>query len=312
MDATSRYLMFQAVVILPFLLGYQIAKNSSYQDNYTKKITRFNIIVIEPIIMLWSTWGQKLSPDLIFLPLAGFFLVILGLGMGRFFVRFLDLSPKSRATYLVSSSLANHGFTMGSFVCYLILKEKGLALGAIFLTYFHFYVYLLVFPYANKVNRNSKFTWQMLLKSIFAWQSLPLLAVLISIMFHLLKIERPQIYFPFENLLMVSIGLQYFSLGTTFKLKNIATSIKANVFLALSKFLFVPLVTSVLLGLVNLDHDLKLVILIESFMPAAVFSVVTSILFDLDSALASGLFVVNTILFIVAVLPFIFLLQSLF
>ncbi len=312
MDIISRYLIFQAVVILPFLVGYQIAKNSHYQGTYTKKILRFNVIVFEPLIILWSTWGQRLSAELIFLPLSGFFLVGLGWGIGSLLSRFLGLSGKSKATYLISSSLANHGFTMGSFVCYLVLQERGLALSAIFLVYFTFYTYLFIFTYASRVSYQAKSTWQTFLSSLFNWQSMPLGAISLSLLLHGLDIDRPTIYFPFDILLFVSIGLQYFSLGTTFKLQNVMTSLKANFFLALTKFIMVPLITGLLLSLVPLDHDLKLVILIESCMPAAVFSVVTSILFDLDSPLASGLFVVNVVLFIMTVLPMILLFSQLF
>jgi predicted permease len=47
--------------------------------------------------------------------------------------------------------------------------------------------------------------------------------------------------------------------------------------------------------------------MIQSIMPVAVYSVVSSILFELDSRLASGMFVVNTALFLVLVLPLLML-----
>ena len=42
-------------------------------------------------------------------------------------------------------------------------------------------------------------------------------------------------------------------------------------------------------------------------MPVAIYSVISSILFDLDSGLASGMFVLNTLFFLFLVLPFIML-----
>jgi len=46
-------------------------------------------------------------------------------------------------------------------------------------------------------------------------------------------------------------------------------------------------------------------------MPAAVYSVITAVLYDLDAPFASGVFVVNTVAFLAAVLPAIFLFRGL-
>jgi predicted permease len=52
--------------------------------------------------------------------------------------------------------------------------------------------------------------------------------------------------------------------------------------------------------------------MLEAFMPVAVYSVISSILFDLDSGLASGMFVLNTLFFLFLVLPFIMLASGTF
>jgi predicted permease len=77
-------------------------------------------IDIEPIIALWSTWGLTLRKDLIMLPLAGLFLVLSGMTFGSVFKRILRLRGKKAATFLISSTLANHGFTMGAFLLTII------------------------------------------------------------------------------------------------------------------------------------------------------------------------------------------------
>ena len=58
-----------------------------------------------------------------------------------------------------------------------------------------------------------------------------------------------------------------------------------------------------MLSLLPLDPALKAVIQLQAFMPAAIYSMVTAVLFDLDTDLASGLFVCNTVVFLTAVLP---------
>jgi predicted permease len=70
-----------------------------------------------------------------------------------------------------------------------------------------------------------------------------------------------------------------------------------------SKFIILPAVTFTALYFVELDPVVETVILVQSCMPAAVYSVISSILFDLDAKLTSGLFVVNSLLFLGIVLP---------
>nr|HPR04477.1 hypothetical protein [Deltaproteobacteria bacterium] len=57
------------------------------------------------------------------------------------------------------------------------------------------------------------------------------------------------------------------------------------------------------LSAVRLDPAIETVILLQAFMPAAIYSVVASVLFDLDGPLASNMFVWNTLLFLAGVLP---------
>jgi len=76
------------------------------------------------------------------------------------------------------------------------------------------------------------------------------------------------------------------------------------------RFLMIPALALILLGLIPLDADIETVILIEAFMPAAVYSVMASVLFDLDTKRASSLFVFNTIVFLGVVLPLMLLFKT--
>jgi hypothetical protein len=68
-------------------------------------------------------------------------MVIMGLAAGAVVSFLLGFNAIQKHTVIISSSLANHGVTMGGFLCYLILGEHGLALSFIFITYFMPYVY---------------------------------------------------------------------------------------------------------------------------------------------------------------------------
>ncbi|MCP4131988.1 MAG: hypothetical protein GY754_13505 [bacterium] len=313
MPIEIKFLVFQVLILIPFILGTILKKKITRPAEFARKLIRFNLAAITPPVVLWSIWGLTIHMDLLYLPLAGITLVLLGFILGRLSLPLLRREGKSKATWLISSSLANHGFTMGGFICYLFVGEKGLGLSSIFLIYFMPYIFLVIFPFSRRASRGTGHEEKKQsvipgLKEFFRDpQNLTLYAVFAALLLHLFSTPRPDIYFPIDILLMISISLYYFTLGINFTFGDVRAIKREHLLLAAIKFLILPVITYLLLRIVNLDKDVEQVILIESCMPAAVYSVVSSILYDLDSPLASGLFVANTILFIFLVLPVLFM-----
>ena len=59
-----------------------------------------------------------------------------------------------------------------------------------------------------------------------------------------------------------------------------------------------------------IDPLMQQVILVQACMSAAIYSVITALLFDLEERLASALFVVNTVACLVFVVPVLFWITS--
>lgn len=310
MSATLRFIIFQLMIIVPFVSGAFVQERLSHGPGFTKKLIRVNLILIEPLIILWSIWGLKLSWDIIMLPISGLLLVLIGMASGWIFVPVLKLSGKKRAGFLISSSLANHGFTMGAFLCYLFLGETGLGLSFIFLSYFMLYVFTVIFPYARMVSTSQRYSLSFLKEFLLNLQNMPLVAVIAGLMLHAVGIQRPSVYFPIDLLIIISIAVYYFTLGINFTPSDIGSSIRETLALSVIKFIMIPAVTVLFLAIVNLENNVEAVILIQSFMPAAIYSVVASVLFDLDTRLTSNLFVLNSIIFLILVLPLLFIFRG--
>ncbi len=308
MPVEIKLILFQSMVIIPFLAGFIMKKQIGEPALVSKKIVMINIVVVDPLIVFWSIWGLDLSGDLVFLPLAGIILSVAGFILGNIGNSFIKLKSTAKKTYLISSSLANHGFTMGGFICYLLAGEKGLGHAAIFVSYFLPFVFTVVFPYAGKKESHGIFTISYLKKQFISLKNMPLYAVIAALLFHGAGTARPEhALFPIDLLIFVSVALYYFSLGMTFSAGDLRGAWKEKLSLAAIKFVLLPAGTWLVLNLTSIAPDIKNIILIQSFMPAAIYSVVTSVLYDLDTPLASGLFVVNTITFIAALPVIIFL-----
>jgi hypothetical protein len=306
MSPILKYFIFQAVIIGPFAAGYLLKRRFASPAESSRKIVRANLIFIEPLIALWAIWGLRMRADLMLLPLSGLALVLLGLGLGVIIARCLGLAGKTRATFIISSSLANHSFTMGGFICYLLMGETGLGFSFIFISYFMVYIYLVIFPYARRsslVEGDAPSP----LSHMLDLQNMPLAAVIAAVALNLAGAARPAVPFPSDLLLAVSVASYYFSLGLNFSLSDVPGTLRESAALSLVKFALVPAAAIIILLFAGLPRDISTVIAVQSFMPAAIFSVLASILFGLDTRLASGFFVSSTLIFVAAVLPIILL-----
>jgi hypothetical protein len=264
--------------------------------------------MFDPIIVLWTVWGLRISKELIYLPISGLCLVILGFCIGHLFALFLNLCQKSHGTFVISASLSNHGFTLGGYICYLLLGEQGLALSYIFLLYFVFYLFLFIFPYARWIQASQEqiSTKQLILTTLINVRNIPLYTTVFALLLKKCQIIRPAIDMPVECFLLISISIYYFSLGLTYSVAQENSYTKSHMALVIIKFMLTPLLACVLTQLLPLNATMQSVVIIESFMPVAILSVVVAIIFDLDTRMASHLFVWNTILFLLFVFPCIY------
>ena len=312
MSETLKFALIQVVILAPFITGYLTQNKFKNPEQTTRAILRCNIIIIEPLIVMWCIWGLKFTSDLIFLPFAGFFLAVLGLFFGFLFSPFLNIKGIGKQTFLISSSLANHGFTLGGFLCYLFLGEKGLGLSIILVLYFIPYVYGFIFPSAKIATKKILPSARSLRELILDPHNMPLFALFLTIMLRLSGITRPDVNFPIETLLVLSVSLYYLSLGINFSGLEIRNLKNAHLSLAVIKFVMVPLTVFFIIRILNPDPAVTAIIIIQAFMPAAIFSVVTSVLFNLDAKMASSLFVFNTMIFLIVILPIMFIYKNIF
>jgi predicted permease len=302
------FVIFQFLIIVPFIAGHRMKSLMADPPEVSKKVIRVNLMLLEPPVIFWSIWGLRIRHEMVVLPVAGLCIVIAGFFLGRLSLPLLRLEGTARKTYLISASLANHGFTMGGFICYLFMKETGLALSSIFLIYFMPYTFLAIFSYAQA--GPGKLTLRSARDFILSYRNMPLFAALAALSLLAAGIPRPRLDPPVDLLMMLSIVLYYWTLGLGFSMRDGFALTRGQFALAAIKFLLVPAIVFLLLYGLPIGQDIKSVIQIQSFMPAAIYSVVTAILFDLDARLASSLFVVNTVMFIVVVLPVMFALHG--
>ena len=317
MDISLKLTIFWIIIFSSFSGGVLFNKYLPGKNESAKILITLNLIFVEPPILLWTIWGLSLTMDAALLPMAGLLTVICGFIIGIIISNTLRLTDKSKDSFRISSSLSNQGITMGGMICYLIAGEKGLGLASIYIIYFLPFIFIFIFPFA----RHSSFKYSnggaapLIKFSDFTMflanpRNLPLLGILAAFILHILKIPRPEIFFPLDMLLFTVVGIYYFTLGISFKFKDLTSYKKEQVSLAIIRFIMIPALTIAVLIPFDLSADIRRVILIQSFMPAAVYSVISSILYDLDSRLNSSLFAMNSIIFLGIILPIMMIFEN--
>jgi predicted permease len=269
-----------------------------------------NIAGLEPLIVLWCVWDLDVQMRLLILPVAGLVLSLLSLVFGAVLVPLTGLQGRRRQTFLLSSTLSNHGFTLGGFVCFMLLGETGLGYSIFFILYFMPFVFGFIFPAARLAANQAdagRTSWRDL---VLAPQNIPLAALALALLLNLLGIPRPEISMPIAPLMFVSVGLYYFTLGVTFRGADIFAAGRAHLALGMIKFIIVPVCAWLVLRISGLDPLMQKVILVQACMSAAIYSVITALLFDLEERLSSALFVVNTVVCLMFVVPVLFLITG--
>jgi hypothetical protein len=303
-----KFIIFQFLVVAPFAAGGLARKRFADAEGASRKLVMGNLVFLEPVIVLWTIWGLRLDPGHLLLPAAGICILLASIALGALFSRLLGLRDRRGPAYIVSSSLSNCGFTMGGFMAYLFLGETGLGLSFIYTLFYMPFVFIVVFPYARMAS-TGKYRLSSL-REILGLQNMPLYAMAAAAALQAAGVPRPEIAFPVDPVIMASIVVYYFSLGLNFRMGDVKKNAACHAALGLTKFVVVPAAVFAALTPLGLDPAARAVIVIESFMPVAIYSVVTSVVFDLDSNFSSSLFVVNTALFLCAVLPALYLLRS--
>ncbi len=296
----------QLAVIGPFAAGLLLRRRVRDPRRTTRGLVRINLAVLEPLIVLWCVWDLDVRPGLMVLPCAGLALALLSLAGGALLLPLTGLAGRSRQTFLISSTLSNHGFTLGGFLCFMLLGEAGLGYAVFMVLYFMPYVFGFIFPAARLACNHGgagRTSWRDL---VLVPQNLPLAALCTALALSAFRVTRPAVFMPLAPLMFVSIGLYYFTLGVTFRGADVRRAGRAHLCLGLVKFIIVPFIAWTVLRLSGLEPLMQSVIFIQACMSTAIYSVITAVLFDLDERLASALFVVNTVVCLVLAVPLLF------
>ncbi len=305
MDIKIKIIKFFADLLLPLIIGYCLSKTNIEKEKMDKLLT-VNIFILYPILGILSFWIMKFELSLIWLPILGLIIPILSGALGYYRGKQKFNNPIDIGSYTISTMLSNRG-TIGSVVAFILLGEIAYAYSQLTLLFNNVLLFMVCFPIAGyfRQKKHDLCTQEFSLKKvILSKNQIPIIGILIGIVLNLSGIERPAV---FEDIFSVMIHMiAWFALlplGMSIDFSEMK-KYKKHVFgVSILKFILMPLL-AVIGAKIFINNELAVkTVLIQFSTPAAINSVMTIKVHDLNVHLSMMIFIATTAIYLIAVFP---------
>lgn len=293
------------MTFLPLSLGFLARRQGFLKEERGKFLFLIGMIFFESPIVVLILWKLTLNRDYLYLPLLGFSLVLFAGLTGFGFAKKLFREKKEQGAMVLASALSNQGFLLGGFICFLFFGQEGYALSVVYILYFHFTIFFICFPVARYFSSSETISLlKMIRNTLFDIRSLPMLALIFGVLLNLLNVPfSEQLTGILDFVIPFTTFYFMFSIGLQLRLEFSYFFRREAYIIWLIKFILTPLLAYLIILYTGMKGLVAKIIFIESFTPAAAYSIMISTLFDLDKALASRLFVTSTLFFLFIIFP---------
>jgi len=303
------------LVVLPLAGGYLARRFGGLSERLAQGLMTAVMVLGYPAGGFLSIWGMEIQVQDLWLPALGaIHVAVMGAG-GVLIGRAVAAEKADVGLLSIGSALGNTGFTMGGLVLYHLYGKGGLALMSIYCLMWMPVTVLLTYPIARHYapHQPKRPLGRLILRSIFDWRSIGLPVSLAAIWLSVRGIMPPGAIARMRvvDILIFTVTIvAFFSIGLRLHLGNLGAIRKLIAAVTAARFglgLLVgyALAAATLLTPWALTGVARNVFLVESFVPTAVTTVGVANMFGLKPREASGVFVINTLMYLALVLPFV-------
>jgi len=302
-----------AVILLSMSAGYLARRFRLAGDRSANGMMTLITVLGYPSVSLLTIWKIELVWEHLWLPAMACAQVALMAALAAPIGSWLTKDRGERGAFVLLSAYGNNGLTMGGFVIFMLFGEASLGLASLFFLLFPTIVVLLGYPIARHYGSRGpgQPLGRLLLKSLLDWRSLALPISLAGVGLSLGRVPVPEAVDQFHvvDVLVYAINVfAYFSIGLRLQVSHVLKLRALIVALAGTRFVLGLATGLLLIGVTWLTpwpiHGQALpVAIIQSCVSTAVTAVALTNMFNLRPAEASALFITNTLLYLLVVLP---------
>lgn len=288
------------------LLGYAARRAGCVRLEFSRIFLRHVVQYIEPAVVWLVMWNLDLTRPgrLIALPLFGLAIAAAMFVPGWAASKLFRLEGPRRGAFVACAMMSNMGLTMGTFVCYLFLGDEGAALGIAWCLYFLPFTVSVVFNLARYYGSGARPTFG---QTVREYLSSPIarninVGLLGGLLFSVIGVPK---FAGFQYAHSGGIYLDAIAcslgIGMGLHVGRSVRYLRESLAMCGLKFVVCPLIgvgiymlVRVVFPLEVLDSAVFAVLLIQSSMPVAIFSIVVAALFELDRDLANACWIMTT------------------
>jgi len=320
-----RFLAFALVSALALIGGYAARRQKLVDESISRPIHLHTVIWIWSSVSLVSFWGIPINSQLLVVMAIQPLTMVLAWVLVSGASRLLGMPARQTGPLVLASALSNQGFTLGAYLCYTILEPGQTAMGyaIAYVTSMQIFMVIIFYPVARHYELLARRTEQadlperlpslprLIIGSFLDIRAMPLYAAAAGATLSLTTAGVPE-WIGNSHAIDVAcfIGAisSYFGIGLRLRVGDWRHHVPHHTIAAVAKFAAMPALAGALvyllpvagLGIAPLARD---VVIISACMPSAIACVILSNLFHLDARLASILWLINTMTFLVIPLP---------
>jgi hypothetical protein len=302
------YLTVVSWVLGPVLVG-AIWTRMGAPASAARHLFNFAFYGCQTSITLCSLWIARIDRTSVTMPLLSTSGWLLTAGVAWLVSVWFRHPPARRGAFIATMSQSNNGFTLLGFVALVLFGELGLAQATYSQAFNAPYLLLFCFPIArvySSANASARKSVAQLVREnakdprVF----LPLATLSIGLGLNLGDVARPPIVSDIVRpLIYVGTACSGTAVGLLYRGTLLRRYWRENLFSFAYRSTLYPLYYAGLAWLFGLEPLDTRILILYGLVPSALLANYLAVSFELDTELTSSVFVVSTVLFLIAVLP---------
>lgn len=317
MDPGTKFLIFAVFSLASLAAGYLCRKRQWIDEEWSRPLHFHTSVWVWSAASVLSLWKMPLGREDIWLAvLQPLIVAIAGYGVIPL-ARWLRCDRRQTGVVAIASGLGNLGFTLGGYLAYSMISpgDAALVYAITYVSIMQIAGVVLMYPiarYCGELPQDQRSTLRLIALSFVDIRAMPLYGALVGMVLAWSGTPFPQAVSRWHLVDVIfylgSFG-GYFGIGLRLRLgHSISQYLRQHALLTGMKYLFIPAITFAMLALVDLtpwpmDPVARKVVIVEAFMPTAIWTVMLANMFHLDVRLASAAWLWNTIAFMLIPLP---------
>lgn len=315
MPVTLKLCLIVFLIVASMLGGWFVRRRKLLHEHVANGLMTFVAVLGYPSIGFLAVWATPLGATEFWLTTQSVLHMAVMTLLGMILARFVTRDRPERGLLGISAAAGNTGVTMGGFILYVLFGETGLGLAAIYFLLFSSMIIVMHYPIARRFAGHHPHSSlaHLMIKNLLDWRSIGLPMTIVSILLSMKGVPRPAFVAQWKilDILIFTItAMAYFAIGMRFHGSDFLRLRKQILALAGMRFGLGLLVGLALLALTWITPwpipwgslNMK-VCIIESFVPMAVTVVAVASMFGLRAREASMLFVANTVMYLLFIMP---------